>query len=163
MNISTLNIYFNLGNTESKTPQPTRNARPTPSLRQNSGTALSNAVSNMFQSLLRRADAVHNGAEEMSIIFGFEPSTTNLNNILSTTELDQHINFETINGNTTIFLFRNENESISEECSICRHLLNDNDICRKINQCNHIFHQNCLDTWFNRHTTCPICRASLRP
>ncbi|CAF4605472.1 unnamed protein product, partial [Rotaria magnacalcarata] len=30
--------------------------------------------------------------------------------------------------------------------------------------CQHIFHKNCLRSWFQRQQTCPICRTTvLRP
>ena len=35
-------------------------------------------------------------------------------------------------------------------------------IVRKINGCGHVFHINCIDTWFESNITCPICRVDLR-
>ncbi|NCY25593.1 MAG: hypothetical protein EBX37_12290, partial [Alphaproteobacteria bacterium] len=43
-------------------------------------------------------------------------------------------------------------------CSICRQILQPLEICRKLIQCQHIFHQSCADAWFVRHRSCPMCR-----
>ena len=51
------------------------------------------------------------------------------------------------------------NESI--KCSICVNNLNNNDICRQINRCKHIFHNDCLNRWLYDHNTCPVCRFNL--
>ena len=49
-----------------------------------------------------------------------------------------------------------------DKCSICREDFEGRDIVRKINSCGHVFHMNCLDTWLESHTSCPICRVDLR-
>jgi hypothetical protein len=145
MNISTLNIYFNL-NTDSTRNQ--RQATVTPPV------SLSSAVSNLFNSILRRNEnGQQTSGEEMNLIVGFEPISRN--------ELNNGIEFEAINLNTELFLYSpiDGNDTTRIECSICHISIINNEICRKINTCNHIFHQNCIDTWFNRHNTCPICRT----
>lgn len=43
-------------------------------------------------------------------------------------------------------------------CIICREEMTDN--CKKL-PCNHIFHINCLTTWFQRQQTCPTCRLDI--
>lgn len=48
-------------------------------------------------------------------------------------------------------------------CSICLNSLRSQGI-RKYNKkiaCGHVFHPNCIDTWSQRGTTCPCCRAPL--
>jgi hypothetical protein len=47
-------------------------------------------------------------------------------------------------------------------CSICRNDFAENEIIRKLNNCNHIFHMSCIDTWFESNIRCPICRNDLR-
>ena len=63
--------------------------------------------------------------------------------------------------NTTVDLYQNMN-SVYDKCSICRETLCNNDIIRKINTCEHLFHMNCIDTWLETNTMCPICRNDLR-
>ena len=53
-------------------------------------------------------------------------------------------------------------ETEFESCSICMENFSSNSIVRKINNCGHIFHVDCVDTWFESNITCPVCRNDLR-
>ena len=44
------------------------------------------------------------------------------------------------------------------ECSICFDEIKGTDK-KKIN-CNHVFHEECIDKWFKRSHQCPLCRKS---
>lgn len=46
--------------------------------------------------------------------------------------------------------FNDENE-----CIICFSKL---DIKKEILQCGHCFHKKCINNWFKKQRTCPICR-----
>jgi hypothetical protein len=48
-----------------------------------------------------------------------------------------------------------------DTCTICRGSLNNQSIIRKIKNCGHTFHLTCLDTWFENHRTCPLCRGDV--
>ena len=89
-----------------------------------------------------------------------------------TPQTNNEINLNNLNSLTTIDLYRNvsntestdldnTDDNIEEMCSICRVPFEENDIIRRINGCNHIFHQNCIDTWFQSNSTCPHCRLNL--
>lgn len=46
-------------------------------------------------------------------------------------------------------------------CAVCL-----SDICgghsyRKLAECGHSFHAQCIDAWLSSHSTCPLCRAQL--
>ncbi|XP_031740449.1 RING-H2 finger protein ATL39-like [Cucumis sativus] len=45
-----------------------------------------------------------------------------------------------------------------EECAICleEFLIGEN--CQALPECNHFFHSECIDVWFSKKFTCPICR-----
>jgi len=43
-----------------------------------------------------------------------------------------------------------------KECSICYEKLHTEET-KKI-ECNHFFHKRCIDDWFERENTCPLCR-----
>lgn len=43
------------------------------------------------------------------------------------------------------------------ECSICQNEYEPNQKVKKFT-CNHIFHENCIDIWLNKNSTCPLCR-----
>tara|TARA_Y100000590_G_scaffold424754_1_gene532020 strand:- start:8340 stop:9101 length:762 start_codon:yes stop_codon:yes gene_type:complete len=72
---------------------------------------------------------------------------------------NEQTNIKLINDNTEIITHTNE---VPINCSICREDINrDDNIIRKINHCDHVFHQKCLDKWFETKKTCPICRYEL--
>ena len=48
------------------------------------------------------------------------------------------------------------------ECSICLDIYKENDFLIKL-KCNHMFHKECLEPWFNNNNnSCPLCRYKLR-
>ncbi|KAK4341404.1 hypothetical protein RND71_039905 [Anisodus tanguticus] len=52
------------------------------------------------------------------------------------------------------------------DCSICLSDFEHGDKGRKIESCNHMFHENCLDKWLMHgkgQTTCPLCRSVVIP
>eukprot|EP00245_Coleochaete_scutata_P002608 TRINITY_DN1351_c0_g1_i1.p1 TRINITY_DN1351_c0_g1~~TRINITY_DN1351_c0_g1_i1.p1 ORF type:complete len:266 (+),score=40.29 TRINITY_DN1351_c0_g1_i1:526-1323(+) len=48
-------------------------------------------------------------------------------------------------------------------CVICLADFESKDTLRQLPECCHAFHVDCIDQWFDKHTTCPICRMSLLP
>ncbi len=51
-------------------------------------------------------------------------------------------------------------QRIEGQCPICFDDYSGNDL-RVINQCNHTFHIECIDRWFQNHNNCPMCRANV--
>ena len=49
----------------------------------------------------------------------------------------------------------------TDVCSICNESMENGSIIRKINRCNHCFHDRCINRWFISHSTCPMCRAGI--
>ncbi|KAM3305511.1 hypothetical protein P3S67_012377 [Capsicum chacoense] len=52
------------------------------------------------------------------------------------------------------------------DCAICLSNFEHGDKGRKIESCNHIFHENCLDKWLMHgkgQATCPLCRNIIIP
>lgn len=49
----------------------------------------------------------------------------------------------------------------NQECPICLICFEPENTLRVLPTCKHIFHQACIDLWFELHSTCPSCRASL--
>jgi len=47
-------------------------------------------------------------------------------------------------------------------CSICQDNLLATDSARRIRSCNHVYHQGCIDEWFQRSVLCPSCRHDIR-
>lgn len=69
------------------------------------------------------------------------------------------LNIIELRENTTLETFQGEESS--ELCTICHEYISTNEIVRKINNCNHIFHQNCIDIWLESHSKCPLCRGQI--
>lgn len=46
-------------------------------------------------------------------------------------------------------------------CSICQETAADDTMWRVL-YCGHMYHKQCIDTWFTTHTLCPVCRADIR-
>ncbi|CAH8337204.1 unnamed protein product [Eruca vesicaria subsp. sativa] len=44
------------------------------------------------------------------------------------------------------------------ECAVCLSHLVDGDKARVLPGCDHGFHVDCIDMWFQSHSTCPLCR-----
>ncbi|CAM8949855.1 unnamed protein product [Rhodiola kirilowii] len=44
------------------------------------------------------------------------------------------------------------------ECAVCLCELVEGDKARMLPKCNHGFHVDCIDMWFQSHSTCPLCR-----
>jgi hypothetical protein len=49
------------------------------------------------------------------------------------------------------------------ECSICLVEFSETDFLLRCLPCLHVFHADCIDTWFHQSLTCPICRFELLP
>ena len=69
--------------------------------------------------------------------------------------------FNVINDSSEIYLFANIinlNKIYGEtECIICCQDYNETDKI-KLLTCGHYYHQKCIDNWFIKNTTCPLCR-----
>lgn len=52
-------------------------------------------------------------------------------------------------------------EKYGLECAICLCEFGDSDILRLLTTCCHVFHQECIDLWFESHKSCPVCRRNL--
>uniref|UniRef100_A0A7N1A4X6 RING-type domain-containing protein n=1 Tax=Kalanchoe fedtschenkoi TaxID=63787 RepID=A0A7N1A4X6_KALFE len=47
-------------------------------------------------------------------------------------------------------------------CTVCLADYHEEDTLRILPFCGHSFHVTCIDIWLYRHSTCPICRVSMR-
>lgn len=66
----------------------------------------------------------------------------------------------TLRESSTVNIFR-DLETNQETCSICRDNFSELSVVRKLS-CDHIFHIECIDTWFETNIRCPLCRVDLR-
>lgn len=49
----------------------------------------------------------------------------------------------------------------SIECAICLGEYEDDEWVKTIPNCFHVFHVSCIDTWFQTHSSCPLCRSDV--
>ncbi|KAM0939671.1 putative transcription factor C2H2 family [Dioscorea sansibarensis] len=48
------------------------------------------------------------------------------------------------------------------QCTVCLAEYQEKDVLRILPYCGHAFHVACIDIWLKQHSTCPVCRISLR-
>ncbi|KAF3434149.1 hypothetical protein FNV43_RR25252 [Rhamnella rubrinervis] len=48
------------------------------------------------------------------------------------------------------------------QCTVCLVEYHNDDVLRILPYCGHSFHVTCIDIWLQQHSTCPVCRISLR-
>lgn len=46
-------------------------------------------------------------------------------------------------------------------CAVCLHDVEAGQRYRRLPQCRHCFHVNCIDTWLQSRSTCPLCRNEI--
>uniref|UniRef100_A0A7N0TQZ4 RING-type domain-containing protein n=1 Tax=Kalanchoe fedtschenkoi TaxID=63787 RepID=A0A7N0TQZ4_KALFE len=53
-------------------------------------------------------------------------------------------------------------EANNSQCTVCLADYHEEDTLRILPFCGHSFHVTCIDIWLYQHSTCPICRVSMR-
>ena len=59
---------------------------------------------------------------------------------------------------TTVYPINSLQDDI---CTICQDNIESGEV-RRITQCGHYFHRNCIDTWLQGNVLCPTCRHDIR-
>lgn len=49
------------------------------------------------------------------------------------------------------------------DCAVCLNRFDSNEVLRLLPKCKHAFHVECVDTWLDAHSTCPLCRYRVDP
>ncbi|KAK4267124.1 hypothetical protein QN277_023950 [Acacia crassicarpa] len=57
-----------------------------------------------------------------------------------------------------VVVYQPENFKDGLECAVCLSELVEGEKARLLPNCNHGFHVDCIDMWFQSHCTCPLCR-----
>ena len=48
------------------------------------------------------------------------------------------------------------------ECPVCLEEFKEGEKGRHLPGCNHSFHVDCIDMWLHSHSTCPVCRSTVK-
>ncbi|XP_049407627.1 RING-H2 finger protein ATL2-like [Solanum stenotomum] len=62
-----------------------------------------------------------------------------------------------------VFVYDAEFYNPPIECPVCLAEFENGETGRVLPKCNHCFHCECIDMWFQSHCNCPICRAPITP
>ena len=66
-----------------------------------------------------------------------------------------------LNKRDQVFYY-NPNQSLVETyCVVCLHDAVEGERLRRLPYCKHCFHADCIGTWFEAHSTCPLCRSQV--
>ncbi|KAG2407252.1 hypothetical protein LR48_Vigan01g303900 [Vigna angularis] len=60
---------------------------------------------------------------------------------------------------STLPVFTFSDSTQKSECAVCLSEFENGETGRVLPKCNHSFHTECIDMWFQSHSTCPLCRA----
>ncbi|EOY27406.1 hypothetical protein QUC31_012500 [Theobroma cacao] len=85
--------------------------------------------------------------------FVFAPGQDTAHPLRATKGLDP-----TILASLPVLMFRQEEFKDGLECAVCLSELVEGEKARLLPKCNHGFHVDCIDMWFQSHSTCPLCR-----
>lgn len=131
-------------------------------------TDFTNQLNNMTNGLVNLFSGNSNAAmPNIGGSFSGRSGGLNLNDLRQYTTLSIRNN-ETNNNNETSDHNGDNNENDNgtnaetiSNCEICHDAINNGDIIRIINICNHSFHQECIDAWLENNNTCPYCRGNV--
>ncbi|KAF9592173.1 hypothetical protein IFM89_012667 [Coptis chinensis] len=54
-----------------------------------------------------------------------------------------------------------EVDHVDTDCTVCLGAFEEGDWLRFLPNCTHWFHISCIDTWFQSHSNCPLCRSHI--
>lgn len=108
----------------------------------------SNPLLTSFYQLLRNYSTNNNDLNDLHFYVSMPtPSPPPQQRGLTMTELRQTTSLISVHSET--------------QCTICHNTMETNMVVRKLEGCGHFFHIACIDEWFERHSTCPVCRRNL--
>lgn len=112
-------------------------------------------VSQRIDNLINRIQRNRRTSNRASASSG--TATNTFTNLDLNRNIPQGLTVEEINNGCETSIYSGEDDT----CTICRGALNNQSVVRTIKNCGHTFHLTCLDTWFENHRTCPLCRGDV--
>lgn len=52
-----------------------------------------------------------------------------------------------------------DDQETRTECAVCLGEFEEEEWVKHLPICSHVFHVSCIDTWFQTHSSCPLCRS----
>ncbi|KAL9647055.1 hypothetical protein ABK040_016530 [Willaertia magna] len=108
-----------------------------------------------------------NGEEELDISMRIRDliQTISLNHIFNYNFIttNKGLNKEQIENNTENVIYKNNLKLPFNQldCVICLSCFEQDDKLRKLKNCQHLFHKDCIDRWLVREKYCPSCKQSI--
>ncbi|TVU08683.1 hypothetical protein EJB05_42094, partial [Eragrostis curvula] len=59
------------------------------------------------------------------------------------------------------FAYARDSDESGGECSVCIGAMREGEMVRRLPECKHVYHVECIDRWLAAHSTCPVCRSKL--
>ena len=102
----------------------------------------------------------------MDILYIYYPSIQNYNenndDINQSTENNENDENDENNKNMYSIIYKYNNfkqiTELTNNCPICLELINENENKNIEMPCGHQFHANCINNWYKKSKTCPVCR-----
>lgn len=123
-----------------------------PNTNSNNGTTTQN-INNITQNLL---NSLFSGTTTETV--SFIPTTQTLHQMQPPND---GLSLNDLRNYTTLRTHTESQNNNQIKCEICHDNINNGEILRMINICNHSFHQECVDSWFENNKICPYCRCDV--
>lgn len=62
-----------------------------------------------------------------------------------------------------VFVYSSQTHQEGLDCAVCLSEFEEGESGRVLPNCKHSFHIECIDMWFQSHSTCPLCRSPVEP
>lgn len=126
-----------------------------------------NNLNNVFSNMLTTPNTISVRTLPLETLFTDEISMNMLSQLLSPNVLQSFLG-QTVQIAPTAEELRNATtvltapHTFEDNCAICQDLIEETQQLRRINHCGHLFHKQCIDTWFATNVHCPTCRHDIR-
>ena len=114
------------------------------------GNSLTDSITNTLTDIINNQEVQNNLGNESINITVSEIGTI----------LPRGLTVKNLVEKTDLVVFRNITQPESK-CHICNEEYTMYDICRKIENCGHYYHSDCIDNWFINNKNCPICNQNV--
>jgi hypothetical protein len=110
------------------------------------------------QNMTGTLEIISYGNRNNNIYGQIDNITRNIIDNISNINQNEGLNINQLRQYTSLVV---STENIQEKCEICHENIKKLDILRTLNLCNHSFHQECIDVWFETNNKCPYCRGTI--